>query len=418
MEIYLVGGAVRDKRLGLPVTDRDYVVVGATPEEMVARGFKPVGADFPVFLHPETREEYALARTERKHGRGYKGFVVHAAPDVTLEDDLRRRDLTINAMAETLDGRLVDPFAGAADLERRVLRHVSPAFAEDPVRILRVARFAARFAPRGFRVAEETLALMRAMVDSGEVDHLVPERVWAELERALGEDRPSRFFEVLRACGALARLLPELERLYGVPQPPQHHPEVDTGVHVMLVVDLAARLSSDARVRFAALTHDLGKGTTPREAWPRHVGHEARGAELVEQLCDRLRVPNEYRELAKVVARHHLVCHRLFELRPATVLELLEALDAFRRPERVALFAAACEADARGRTGLENRPYPQRRALERLLAAAQAVDTAGIASAAARDGLAGEAIGQRIRAGRVEALIKVLSELKAAGTAP
>jgi tRNA nucleotidyltransferase (CCA-adding enzyme) len=415
MEIYLVGGAVRDKRLGLPVTDRDYVVVGATPAEMEARGFKPVGADFPVFLHPETREEYALARTERKHGRGYKGFVVHAAPDVTLEDDLRRRDLTINAMAETLDGRLIDPFGGAADLERRLLRHVSPAFAEDPVRILRVARFAARFAGRGFRVAEETLALMRAMVDAGEVDHLVPERVWAELERALAEETPSRFFETLRACGALARLFPELDRLFGVPQPAQHHPEVDTGVHVMLVVDQAARLSPDTRVRFAALTHDLGKGTTPREAWPRHVGHEARGARLVEELCARLRAPNEYRDLARAVAQHHLLCHRLFELRPATVFELLEALDAFRRPERVAQFATACEADARGRTGFEDRPYPQGRALLRLFAAARAVDTAAVAEEARAAGLAGEAVGERIRTGRREAIKQVLLSLKATG---
>jgi len=404
MEVYLVGGAVRDKRLGLPVMDRDYVVVGATPEEMVAQGYKPVGADFPVFLHPETKEEYALARTERKVGRGYKGFTVYAAPDVTLEDDLRRRDLTINAMAETLDGRLIDPFGGAADLERRVLRHVSPAFVEDPVRILRVARFAARFARYGFRVAEETVTLMREMVASGEVDHLVPERVWAELERALGEAVPSRFFEVLRECGALARVLPEVDALFGVPQPPQHHPEIDTGVHVLLVVDMAARLAADTRVRFAALTHDLGKGTTPRAEWPRHVGHDVRGAALVEQLCARLRVPNEYRELAVAVARHHLLCHRLPELRPGTVLELLEALDAFRRPERVELFGLACEADARGRAGLEEEPYPQRQALQRALHAARTVDTAAVAAQAAAQGLAGQAIGARIRERRIEAI--------------
>lgn len=409
MEIYLVGGAVRDKRLGLPITDRDYVVVGATPDEMVKQGFTPVGADFPVFLHPVTKEEYALARTERKSGRGYKGFTVYAAPDVRLEDDLRRRDLTINAMAEAGDGGLIDPFGGARDLEQRVLRHVSPAFAEDPVRILRVARFAARFAARGFRVADDTMVLMRRMVDAGEVDHLVPERVWAELDRALGEDTPSRFFEVLRTCGALARLFPELERLYGVPQPPKYHPEIDTGVHVMLVVDQAARLSTDTRVRFAALVHDLGKGTTPPAEWPRHVGHEVRSVSLIEKLCERFRVPNEYRELAFLVARHHGLCHRLFELRPSTVLELLESLDAFRRPERVESFALACEADARGRTGLETQPYPQRPQLLRALAAARAVDATAVAAQAKENGLAGEAIGARIREQRLRAVKEVFA---------
>lgn len=410
MEVYLVGGAVRDKRLGLAVSDRDYVVVGATPDEMVAQGFKPVGADFPVFLHPVTREEYALARTERKSGHGYKGFTVYAAPDVTLEDDLRRRDLTINAMAETLDGRLIDPFGGAADLERKILRHVSPAFAEDPVRILRVARFAARFAAGGFRVAEETLALMRQMVASGEVDHLVPERVWNELERALGEDTPSRFFAVLRACDAAARLFPEIDALFGVPQPPRHHPEIDTGVHIMLVVDMATRLSADSRVRFAALMHDVGKGTTPKAELPRHVGHEARGAALIENFCARLRVPNEFRDLAVLVARHHLLCHRLFELRPSTVLELLESLDGFRRPERVAMFSIACEADARGRTGLEDNPYPQRPALLRALDAARAVDTATIAAQLRGKGLTGDTIGARIRERRIGAIRQVMAQ--------
>ena len=404
MEVYLVGGAVRDKQLGLPVSDRDFVVVGSTPDEMVAQGFKPVGADFPVFLHPKTKEEYALARTERKSGRGYKGFTVYAAPDVTLEDDLRRRDLTINAMAESLDGRLIDPFNGAADLEQKLLRHVSPAFAEDPVRILRVARFAARFAPRGFRVVDETIALMRTMVASGEVDHLVPERVWTELERALGEDRPSRFFEVLRGCGAAAKLFPELDALHGVPQPPQHHPEIDTGVHVMLVVDMAARLSADTRVRFAALMHDVGKGTTPKDELPRHAGHEARGAAMIEKFCERLRAPNEYRDLAMPVARHHLLCHRLAELRPSTVLELLESLDAFRRPERVEMFALACEADARGRTGLEDNPYPQREQLLRAFDAARGVDSAAIAAAAISAEKTGEAIGERIREARIQAV--------------
>jgi len=404
MEVYLVGGAVRDKHLGLPVSDRDFVVVGSTPDEMVAQGFKPVGADFPVFLHPKTKEEYALARTERKSGRGYKGFTVYAAPDVTLEDDLRRRDLTINAMAESLDGRLIDPFNGAADLEQKLLRHVSPAFAEDPVRILRVARFAARFAPRGFRVVDETIALMRTMVASGEVDHLVSERVWTELERALGEDRPSRFFEMLRGCGAAAKLFPELDALHGVPQPPQHHPEIDTGVHVMLVVDMAARLSADTRVRFAALMHDIGKGTTPKDELPRHAGHEARGAAMIEKFCERLRAPNEYRDLAMLVARHHLLCHRLFELRPSTVLDLLESLDAFRRPERVEMFVLACEADARGRTGLEDNPYPQREQLLRAFDAARGVDSAAIAAAAISAEKTGEAIGERIREARIQAV--------------
>ncbi len=408
MDIYLVGGAVRDKRLGLPVVDRDYVVVGATPDEMIAQGFRAVGADFPVFLHPTTKEEYALARTERKSGRGYKGFTVHTALDVTLEDDLRRRDLTINAMAETLDGRLIDPFDGARDLEQRRLRHVSPAFAEDPVRILRVARFAARFASRGFQVVDETMALMRGMVEAGEADHLVPERVWAELVRALAEETPSRFFEVLRACGALARLFPELDALYGVPQPPLYHPEIDTGVHIMLVIDQAARLSSDTRVRFAALMHDVGKGTTPRSEWPRHIGHEARSVELIEKFCERLRVPNEHRDLALLVARHHGLCHRLAELRPSTVLGLLESLDAFRRPERVELYAAACEADARGRTGLEAKPYPQRADLGCAFAAARAVDTAAIAAQAAEQGLTGEAVGARIHECRIHAIKEVL----------
>lgn len=412
MQTYLVGGAVRDKRLGVPVTDRDYVVVGATPDEMVKQGFRPVGADFPVFLHPTTKEEYALARTERKSGHGYKGFTVYAAPDVTLEEDLRRRDLTINAMAETLDGGLIDPFGGARDLEQGLLRHVSPAFAEDPVRILRVARFAARFAPRGFRIADETMALMRGMVEAGEVDHLVPERVWTELDRALGEDMPSRFFEVLRTCGALARLFPELDALYGVPQPPKYHPEIDTGVHIMLVIDQAARLSVDKRVRFAALMHDVGKGTTPRSEWPRHIGHEARSVALIETFCERFRAPSDYCELALLVARHHGLCHRLFELRPSTVLELLEALDGFRRPERVEAYAIACEADARGRTGLEADPYPQRQQLLAALAAARAIDATAIAAQAREQGLAGEAIGARIREHRVLAVKAALTVSK------
>ena len=401
MTVYLVGGAVRDKLLGLPVQDRDYVVVGVTPEEMVAQGFKPVGADFPVFLHPQTKEEYALARTERKSGRGYKGFTVYAAPDVTLEDDLRRRDLTINAMAEDESGALVDPFGGAEDLRQGLLRHVSPAFGEDPVRILRVARFAARFADRGFRVADETNVLMRAMVAAGEVDHLVSERVWAELERGLDTKTPSRFFEVLRDCGALVRLLPEIDALFGGPQPAEHHPEIDTGVHTLLVLEAAARLSDDPCVRFAALTHDLGKATTPKEKWPKHIGHEQRGVTLVRELCQRLRAPNEYRDLSVLVARYHLHCHRALELRPATVLEVLEALDVFRNPARLEKFLAACEADFRGRPGYEQKPYPQVERFRRAFEAASGVDAAGIA--AANQG-AGAQIGTKIREARSEAI--------------
>jgi tRNA nucleotidyltransferase (CCA-adding enzyme) len=402
MEIYLVGGAVRDKLLGLEVKDRDYVVVGATPEQMVAQGFKPVGADFPVFLHPHSKQEYALARTERKSGRGYKGFKVYAAPDVTLEDDLRRRDLTINAMAQAADDTLVDPFGGAEDLRKGILRHVSPAFTEDPVRVLRVARFAARYADRGFRVADTTMALMRQMVESGEVDHLVAERVWAETEHALTERQPTRFFEVLRECGALARVFPEIDALFGVPQPPKYHPEVDSGLHTMMVLAQATRLSADTRVRFAALVHDLGKGETPPAEWPKHVGHEERGAALVTGLCRRLRIPNEYRELGVVVARYHLRCHKATDLRAGTLLDTFEALDAFRRPERFEQFLLACEADMRGRTGWEERPYPQGDVLRRTFAAANEIDTSAIA--AEHKNLNGSVIGEKIRQARIAAI--------------
>jgi tRNA nucleotidyltransferase (CCA-adding enzyme) len=355
-----------------------------------------VGADFPVFLHPETKEEYALARTERKSGRGYKGFTVYAGADVTLEQDLARRDLTINAMAEDTGGRLIDPFHGADDLKRGILRHVSPAFAEDPLRVLRVARFAARF---GYPVAHETQALMQALVEAGEMETLVAERVWSELERALGEKQPVRFLEVLRECGALHRLLPELDALFGVPQPPEHHPEIDTGVHTLMVLAQAVRLSVDAHVRFAALLHDLGKGTTPASEWPRHVGHEERGVALVRDICRRLRVSNDFRDLAVLVTRHHTHCHRAAELRDATLLETLEALDAFRRPERVEGFVRACEADFRGRTGYEDRPYPQADIFRRAFTAARAVDTAAIAA-----GRNGPEIGEAIRAVRIDAI--------------
>jgi tRNA nucleotidyltransferase (CCA-adding enzyme) len=416
MKTYLVGGAVRDKLLGIEVADHDFVVVGATPEEMVQAGFTPVGSDFPVFLHPQTREEYALARTERKSGHGYKGFTVYASPDVTLEEDLRRRDLTINAMAEDEDGNLIDPFGGQEDLRDGKLRHVSEAFAEDPVRILRVARFAARYARWGFKVAHSTNKLMKQMVADGEVDFLVPERVWAELERALGEDRPSRFFKVLRACGALARLFPEIDALYGVPQPEHAHREVDTGVHAMMVLDKAADLSTDTRVRFAALLHDLGKGATPEEEWPHHYEHEQRGADMVANFCQRFRVPNDYRDLAVITARYHGECHRIFELRPNTAVRVLESMDAFRKPERVELFALACEADFRGRKDMEDEPYPQGELLRAVFAATQAVDSNAIAREAQKAGLAGEAIGNRIHEARVHAAERVLAQAERKST--
>ena len=385
MKIYTVGGAVRDQLLGRTGADRDHVVVGATPDEMVALGYQPVGKDFPVFLHPHTHEEYALARTERKSGRGYKGFTVHAAPDVTLEADLLRRDLTINAMAVDESGALIDPHGGQRDLAAHLFRHVSAAFAEDPVRILRVARFAARFTD--FAVAPETNALMRQMVDNGEVDALVPERVWQEVARGLMEAQPSRMFEVLRDCGALAKLFPEIDCLFGVPQPPEHHPEVDTGVHVMRVVDWAARQGMSLPVRFAALTHDLGKGATPPELWPRHHGHEAKSVERVRALSERIRVPADCRDLAVAVARDHGNVHRALELRPGTVVELLERVDAFRRSGRFEAFLQACECDFRGRPGYEDKAFPAPDYLRQALMAAQAIDAAEVARRAAPAGI-------------------------------
>jgi len=458
MEIFVVGGAVRDALMGLPVSDRDWVVVGSSPEAMAAQGYLPVGKDFPVFLHPHSREEYALARTERKTARGYKGFAVQAAPDVTLEEDLARRDLTINAMAlplalaeaatvgnrssaarpehpavqsehpapgsehptvrpehptvrpEPVEGpppwtrHLIDPFGGLRDLQSRVLRHVTQAFAEDPVRILRLARFAARFAD--FRVAEETMLLMRQMVEDGEVGHLVPERVWQELARGLMGNKPSRMFEVLRECGALKVLLPEVERLWGVPQRPEHHPEIDTGVHQMMVLDQCARLNAPRAVRWAALMHDLGKGTTPADVLPRHIGHEGRSVRLAAQVADRLRVPNDCKALAEVVAREHGNIHRSGELNAAALLRLLTRCDAIRQPERFALVLQACEADARGRLGLEDQDYPQAGRLAMALQAAQGVNTAEIAAQAARAGLQGPEIGRRIEAARTFAVAK------------
>ncbi len=400
MEKYRVGGCIRDRLLGLPVKDHDWVVVGATPQQMLDAGFRPVGKDFPVFLHPDTQEEHALARTERKTAPGYTGFVFHTAPDVTLEQDLARRDLTINAMAETEDGEIIDPFNGQQDLKDRLLRHVSPAFVEDPVRILRVARFAARFAELGFHVADETQALMQQMVDNGEVDALVPERVWQETLRALQENNPSTFFEVLRECGALARLFPEIDRLFGVPQPEQHHPEIDTGVHTMMVLQQAVKLSDDPAVRFAALVHDLGKGTTPEEEWPSHVDHEERGVPLVEALCARYKAPNEFRELAVLVTRYHLHYHRAAELTNKTMLKTLESLDAFRRPQRFEQFLLACEADSRGRPGYEERVLEQPGIFRNAFAAANAVD----AKTFVEQGLQGRAIAEAMHKARLTAV--------------
>ncbi|MBI1424803.1 MAG: multifunctional CCA addition/repair protein [Gammaproteobacteria bacterium] len=405
MKYFLVGGCVRDALLGLPVKDRDWVVVGASPDDMLREGYTAVGKDFPVFLHPRTHEEYALARTERKTGPGYTGFSFHAAPDVTLEQDLQRRDLTINAMAQAADGTLIDPFHGRQDLQQRLLRHVSRAFVEDPVRILRVARFAARFAEHGFRIADETMILMQEMVDNGEVDALVPERVWQETERALGENTPSRFFEVLRECGALARIFPEIDQLFGVPQPPEHHPEIDTGVHVMMVLQAAVRLSPDTRVRFAALVHDLGKGITPKAELPQHIEHEERGVPLVEALCERLKVPRDYRDIAVLVTRYHLYFHRARELRAGTILKLFQGLDLFRRPERLELFLLACEADSRGRPGdYQTRKLEQPALLRTAFAAAANVDVQPILDR----GLTGKAIADELQQQRIKAIQSAL----------
>ena len=400
MKVYLVGGAVRDELLGRKAAERDWVVVGATPQQMTDAGFRQVGRDFPVFLHPETGEEHALARTERKTGPGYRGFAVAFSPDVTLEEDLRRRDLTINAMARDESGTLIDPYGGRADIDARRLRHVSDAFNEDPVRILRVARFLARYEPLGFSIAPETMARMRAMVAAGEADALVAERTWQETAKALAEPVPAAWMRALRECGALARIFPELDALYGVPQPEKWHPEIDTGLHMELVLQAAADLTPEPRIRFAALMHDLGKGRTPRSRWPRHIGHEESGARLVEGVSERLRVPTDYRELAILAARWHGLAHRALELRPRTVLELLEACDAFRRPERFRELLVACEADHRGRGGFRERPYPQ----GDVLRDAQAKATAVALNDADRAGLTGEKIGELLRRRRLGAL--------------
>ena len=407
MKCYLVGGAVRDLLLQRPIHERDWVVVGATESDMLAQGFRPVGKDFPVFLHPDSGEEYALARTERKSGHGYGGFTVYASPEVTLEQDLQRRDLTVNAMAQTQDGQIVDPYGGRADLEARKLRHVSPAFSEDPLRILRVARFAARYAPLGFTVADETMTLMRGMVDAGEVEHLVPERVWKEVSRALTEPRPDVFIHVLRDCGALKVLLPEVDCLFGVPQPALHHPEIDTGDHILRALREAP---ADLPVRFAVLVHDLGKGITPDSVLPSHRGHEGAGLPLVKDVCKRLRVPNPITALSLGVCEYHLHCHKAFELRPQTILKMLRALDALRRPERFAQFLASCEADARGRKGLEDRDYPQADYLRAAREAAANVDPQALIA----QGYEGAELGKALDRAR----LKVVADLKNSYSAP
>jgi tRNA nucleotidyltransferase (CCA-adding enzyme) len=400
MQIYKVGGAVRDRLLGEPVTDIDWVVVGATSEEMLAQGFRPVGADFPVFLHPKSGEEYALARTERKSGRGYGGFTFHASPEVTLEEDLIRRDLTINAMAEDDQGNLTDPYHGQKDLKDRILRHVSPAFAEDPLRVLRVARFAARYAGLGFSVAQETLELMRQLSESGELEALTPERSWKEISRALMEKQPQVFIQVLRDCAALKVLMPEVDALFGVPQPPIHHPEIDCGVHTLSVVQQAALHQQPLTVRWACLLHDLGKGLTPEEQWPRHLEHEHTGLKLIEAVNQRFKVPRDCQELALLVGEYHTHSHRAFELRASTLLALLQSFDVYRRPQRFDEFIAACEMDARGRLGLESRPYPQADYLRGAASAARAVAVQPLLE----QGFKGPALGEALKRERLNTL--------------
>ncbi|WP_394752024.1 multifunctional CCA addition/repair protein [Crenothrix sp.] len=406
MQTYLVGGAVRDKLLNVPVKERDWVVIGETPESMVKQGFRAVGKDFPVFLHPKTKEEYALARTERKIARGYKGFSVYTSPDISLEDDLIRRDLTINAMAMTPEGELIDPYNGQHDLEKRIFRHISPAFAEDPVRILRLARFAARYHTLGFTIADETLALMQAMVSDGEVDHLVAERVWAELLKALNEASPAAFFYTLKACGALEKIFPEIARLFGVPQPAQHHPEIDTGVHTMMCLEQATMLSSKPEVRFAALVHDLGKGITPPEIWPHHYGHEKKGLPVLESFCKRLRIPNSFKNLAMHVMEYHTHCHKAAELKASTLTDVLTMLGAFKANNTLLDFVLACEADAKGRTNFENRPYPQANLYINAAKAAANIDMSTINNS----GLQGAQIGEAIRKLRIAAVASYLKK--------
>lgn len=400
LKIFLVGGAVRDKRLNLPVYDRDWVIEGATPEELIAQGFEQVGKDFPVFLHPKSHEEYALARTERKSGRGYTGFVTYFAPDVTLEQDLLRRDLTINAMAESADGTLIDPYGGIDDLNNKVLRHVSDAFHEDPLRVLRVARFAARFAHLGFQVAAETMALMTQMTADNELQNLTPERVWRETEKALMTQSPQIYFQVLRDCGALAILFPEIDNLFGVPAPEKWHPEIDTGIHTLMALAMAAKLTEEVDVRFATLTHDLGKGLTPPELWPHHHGHGPAGVKLVEALCQRMRVPNAVRELAKIVAEYHDLIHTVEKLRPVTLLKLFDSIDVWRKPHRLDQMIMTSEADARGRTGFENNPYPQGDYLRAAYKVAEGVSVRDVVNA----GFKGQQIREELQQRRLHAL--------------
>lgn len=400
MQIFLVGGAVRDELLNYPSIEKDWLVVGARAQDLLDRGYLAVGKDFPVFLHPESKEEYALARTERKTGPGYRGFATNADPSVTIEQDLLRRDLTINAIAKNASGELIDPYGGARDIENKWLRHISPAFAEDPVRILRVARFAARYAHLGFTVHPSTMALMQHMVDHDEVDHLVPERIWKELSRALGEQNPQVFIQVLRDCGALACIMLEIDNLFGVPQRAEHHPEVDCGIHTLLTLKRGSELSTQIAVRFSCLTHDLGKAQTPRDILPRHIGHEHRSEDLVKALCQRLKIPNEIQSLALLTAKYHTQCHRAFELKPSSILKLLEALDAFRKPQRVENFVLCCQADAQGRTGFESKPYPQAAYLQQAFASCQKIS----AKLFLAQGLQGKQLGTALRAARIEAL--------------
>lgn len=400
MNVYLVGGAVRDQLLQYPSIENDWVVVGSSPEQMTDKGYLPVGKDFPVFLHPETKEEYALARTERKTGKGYTGFAFHTDNSVTLEEDLGRRDLTINAIARDENGEFVDPYNGKDDIEKRILRHVSPAFAEDPVRVLRVARFAARYAHLGFVVADETTALMQSMVADGEVNHLVAERVWKEMSRALAERTPRVFIDVLKSCGALKVIIPELDRLFGVPQPPAHHPEIDTGLHSLLALQRAVKLSDAPEVRCAALLHDLGKGVTPQEEWPKHNGHEAKSADLIKTLAKRLRIPNEFKELSRITGEYHTHCHRAFELNPKTLLKVFKSTDAFRRPERFEEFLLCCQADAQGRTGMEETPYPQRQYFSSALTVARAIT----AQPLIEQGYSGQELGKQLHRAQLDAL--------------
>ena len=405
MKIYQVGGSIRDKLLGLPVADRDWLVVGATPEEMLALGYKKVGRDFPVFLHPESHEEYALARTERKTSPGYRGFAFNTSPEVTLEQDLSRRDVTINAIAEDEAGNIIDFYGGRKDLEEGILRHITPAFSEDPLRVLRVARFSARF---NFRIAPETLDLMQVISESGELSALAAERIWTETEKALATSHPENFFRALRQCGALELIFPEIDALFGVPQPETHHPEIDTGIHTMMVLQQAVGLSKDTSIRFAALVHDLGKATTPREMLPKHRGHEERGVKILNKLCDRLKVPNRYRDLAVIVCMYHLICHKVDEMRPDTIVEKLEAMDAFRKPERFEAFLLACEADARGRTGFENKAYPQGDLFRAYFNLANGIDTSTLAD----NDMNGKEIANTIHELRINAIMEGIAELR------